>query len=751
MLNDQIEKLTKDLNREIDDGVADVTYTDAVKIVQDRFLYHLIKITPKGDVHLKKDEAFADFEEGEILSIPPLENYPEGLSLKISRIEEKQDSLIIQTEEPKLEEVFSELNLDFEKSVQPEDLVLEEGIEVEMIPIEEPNQTASLQSFLSETEFSLKKYLFTFDKSLLEYEGDDSLASLRLDGEFLLEGPTLSVKVDYSNILLKEGSISLSGKQNASLRLRGDVAADYERSIKLATIKLPVKNAFSAEVVLSMKITASGEGYVEVKLVEDATINAEVQIFGYKNKEGHIEYAKSDVGLGESLKTEIKPINYDFTGRATAGPTLDLDIKYNQLGLVSSENSAGVEGRIWRNEAGEPCFKYRDYITSEIVWKFIVYEEFSIIPEDYNEDNWSKRSCLNTGDPDEDQEDPVEPELFWKKTEIGVPSEVKIGPEGNLYYTESGGTFVSLTPAGEQRWERKRPIFYRSPVVTEVGEIFAQNSEGVMAYDLDGEPLWTSPVTFEVGRINSGHMAMMDDLLIVPVTSAFWEDRGSSVYAVTKDGDIAWEANLLPEGDPSISSVEVSGDQIFIVSEGSLYKINAQGEVETLLKDHYLSGKPAVAEDGTVYVISSLRYKLYAVSPETQNNEEPLWSVSTDYLFSNDTEPRVSPKGEIYLNGANKITIVNPKTKQIEASYGVEYKTFPVMFDDAGNSYVASSDSMTDTSSIVVFDNEHKRLISYVSEGVKGRLGGPLTLAGDGVVYSPGINLFAVKFYDIND
>ncbi|WP_226581017.1 PQQ-binding-like beta-propeller repeat protein [Halobacillus litoralis] len=761
MLNAQVYQLKEDLNHEMDEAVADVTYMENVKNVGDHFLYNLVKITEDGEIQLKKDENLEDYKVGDILSIPSLEEYPEGLSLKVTGVKETEDLLIIQTEDPAFEEIFSEVDLDFTKSVTPDDLVTEEGIEVEAIPISEEEQGPAIRSLRSSANASITgyEYLFKFDKSLMEYEQDDESASLRLEGEFFIEGPTLSVSTVYENFFLKSGSIDLYAKQSSELHLKGDVAADYERSIKLATIKFPIKNAFSAEVILSLKVTASGQGYLEVGLEEAAEADTGVRIVGEKDDRGIIKYKKTSTKPRSDLRVQVNPVEFGFEGTAAAGPTLDLNVKYNQLSLISSENAAGVMGKVKKDGDGPLCLKTGRYITSDIVWKFIVYEEFPMVDPT---PKWNE-TCLGIEEPDPDPEpnpepnpepeNPLESELLWTRTEIGVPSEVKIGPEGNLYYTESGGTFVSLNPDGELRWERKRPLFFRSPVVTQEGEIFVENSDGVMAYDLDNNPLWSSPQSFELGDVK-GNMAMLDDLLIVPVSSNFSNDKGASVYAVTKEGEIVWGANLIPEGGGvSISDVEVSHGHAFVVADGSLYKIDPRGEVEVLLKDHYLRRKPEVAEDGTVYVLSSVRRKLYAVSPNGQNSGEEgvLWSVSTDYLSSNHSEPRIAPNGKIYINGADKITIIDPGKEKIEAFYGVEYQTSPVTFDESGNTYVASHSSMTDTSSIVVFDDQHNRLSSYVSEGVSGRLGGPLTLGGNGIVYSPGMNLFAVKFYNIEN
>ncbi|MBX0357681.1 PQQ-binding-like beta-propeller repeat protein [Halobacillus sp. Nhm2S1] len=748
-LNAQVGKLKEDLKNEMDEAIADVTYLDTVKKVPDIFLYNLIQITPKGDIQLRNDQDLENYQEGDILIIPPLDNFMEGLSLKVSSVEEKEDYLIIKTKDPSFNEIFSEVGLDFTKAVTPEDIVIEEGIEMEAIPISEEEQTLSVQSISSEEQLSITgyRYLFKFDKSLMEYEDDNELASLRLEGEFSMEGPTLTVKSVYENFLLKEGSVSLSANQKSNLNLRGDIATDYENRIKLAKIKFPVKNAFSAEVVLSMRITASGKGYLEVGMEENAEINTGVKITGHVTNAGLIKYEKNVQKPRGTLNAEIKPVKYSFTGTATAGPTLDFNVKYNQLNMISSENAVGVIGKVDKNENEALCLSTGKYITSDIVWKFITYEKFPIW--DLSTE-WNEPICSNA-DESEQPEDPLKPELIWTKQHIGVPYKVQIGPDGNLYYAQSGGRILSLNPDGEVRWERSYAI-PRDYLITREGEFFISNISGVMAYDLNNNPLWSTPLTFGSGKVKGG-LAIMENLLIVAVSSSYQDNKGASVYAVTKEGRVVWEANLLSEGAyVSISNIEVSNGHVYIVADGSLFKINSQGEVEVLLKNHYLRGKPVIGDDGTVYVLSSVRSRLYAVSPNPKNldKEGVLWSVSTDYLFSNGSEPRISPNGKIYINGADKITVVNPISQQIEASYGVEYRTYPVTFDDVGNTYVVSNNSMTGISSIVVFDEEHNRLSSYIGNGVSEKLGGPLTLGGDGVVYSPGRHLFALRFHNIN-
>ena len=209
------------------------------------------------------------------------------------------------------------------------------------------------------------------------------------------------------------------------------------------------------------------------------------------------------------------------------------------------------------------------------------------------------------------------------------------------------------------------------------------------------------------------------------------------MVALTKSGELLWEKQV--SKDYIHSAISIRQGKLFITAGGILYSYDLQGNQLWKSEDLYIKGTPSFGEDGSVYVFSSTLNKVFSFDDSTG---EKKWEIDTGWLFANDTEVTVSPKGNLYVNGADKIHVISPDGELV-ATYVVEYWTEPVTFDSLGNAYVVTS--YHNISKVIKYDQNHeeKQVFEYTGEG---RIENRATIGGNGVVYVGGRNIFAIQF-----
>lgn len=212
---------------------------------------------------------------------------------------------------------------------------------------------------------------------------------------------------------------------------------------------------------------------------------------------------------------------------AKAGPTLNAYIKYNQIDIAGIENMAGISGTVKANATEEnACISgsLSKFIDSNLVWKVGMYESFNLFgdPEVF----WEKEICLGDN-PTEDPNPVKELSLLWEKRFIGSAGRPVLGPDHNIYVTETGGTLKLLTPDGEIRWSFSgSPYVTTNPFVTEDGVIYVGGTSDLFALDTEGRPLWKQHVDFGWGSVRN--ITLVDGILYVGV------DSHTEVYLATK-------------------------------------------------------------------------------------------------------------------------------------------------------------------------------------------------------------------------
>jgi hypothetical protein len=107
----------------------------------------------------------------------------------------------------------------------------------------------------------------------------------------------------------------------------------------------------------------------------------------------------------------------------------------------------------------------------------------------------------------------------------------------------------------------------------------------------------------------------------------------------------------------------------------------------------------------------------------------------------------VSPNGNLYVNGADKIYVISSKGELL-AAYLVEYGTSPVAFDNQSNAYVVTKATLQSPklSKVIIFDQYHKEKQVFEYESENNWLEHLPAIGKDGVVYVGGLRTIAIKF-----
>lgn len=250
-----------------------------VKEVPVHLLQNLVSINDDGTIVFLKDKSLNELKEGDILSIPPLEEFQQGLSLKITEIKEMNDRVIFKTKEPLLEEVIKELDMDSTIEISQKQITPADGVEVSYQE-EEPIHSISSLSIGSQMELG-NGIIFKFNKQLVEQNDEGSsepLASASFSGELVLSAPKLNVSANIENFRLKKGQVVLEANQHANVKLDGTVSVEDEMSIPLAEVKFPIANGFSGSIDVNFVVQASGEAALEIRYDEQINAKAGVQI-----------------------------------------------------------------------------------------------------------------------------------------------------------------------------------------------------------------------------------------------------------------------------------------------------------------------------------------------------------------------------------------------------------------------------------------------------------------------------------------
>ncbi|MEW6381867.1 MAG: PQQ-binding-like beta-propeller repeat protein [bacterium] len=211
---------------------------------------------------------------------------------------------------------------------------------------------------------------------------------------------------------------------------------------------------------------------------------------------------------------------------------------------------------------------------------------------------------------------------FQNFQETGFTSSPAIGVNGNLYLESSDGYIYALNPGVLDPeailiWWNDRPSGensdYSSPAIGADGTIYVSSSYEVDAFNADGSLKWS----FQTEDYSYYSPAIASN-------GTVYVGGGNNFYAIDPNGSLKWS---YPAGKSNSSPAIGADGMIYLGSgrDGKIYALDPNGSlkwsyrVADFVNEGYTVSSPAIAEDGTVYILGE--GKLYAfgyIAP-------PLW------------------------------------------------------------------------------------------------------------------------------
>ena len=290
----------------------------------------------------------AALEPGRVLvSEPAGDTAPHGFLQRIRSKRTEGGSIVFETEQVTLEEVFEQADIVHEVQLKPEQLVASEihypGIQLQ--PMGNVGQSSSAsRSF----DFNV-----SFDKVLIDVDGDEETVDdqLRIDGSFKLSaGVEMKIKIgtEYLVVPTVEHLRFLAKLEEAvELNLTGTLQDTFEKEIEVANFTFgaitvfvgPVPVVFS--VSMSLSVGATGEISASLKASASQSVSLQVgaeykQDGGWKNLSGFdstFDVPKPELSLSGKARAFARPelaiAVYGIggpTAAATAFAELDVEL-----------------------------------------------------------------------------------------------------------------------------------------------------------------------------------------------------------------------------------------------------------------------------------------------------------------------------------------------------------------------------------------------------------------------------------------
>jgi outer membrane protein assembly factor BamB len=220
---------------------------------------------------------------------------------------------------------------------------------------------------------------------------------------------------------------------------------------------------------------------------------------------------------------------------------------------------------------------------------------------------------------------------------------------------------------GHPQWMVKVPVGeWSSPAVGPKDLIFFGGGDGQFyATDHQGVVRWAVPL--RAGRNATAAAIDANDIVY------FGSDNGK-VYALYDDGQAKWEFATSGEltGGPALAQ-----DGTVYVGGKEFYAITASGAEKWKRAIKLINSTPAVAADGTIYAASD---KLYALRPDGTTK----WQFDAASGFAN--SPNIGPDGTVYAVSRNGNLYAIP-----DNNGGLAHSPWPKFQHDAHNSGKANA------------------------------------------------------------
>ncbi len=223
-----------------------------------------------------------------------------------------------------------------------------------------------------------------------------------------------------------------------------------------------------------------------------------------------------------------------------------------------------------------------------------------------------------------------------------VRSSPTIGPDGRIYVTNGqtpGGYLYCVNPNGTVAWRLYLDWEANStPCFGEDGTIYVGSANYLNAVRPNGTILWRFPVFYPV----RGTIALANDRL-------FFGSFDFAFRAVSLSGQQLWMVvtdNTI-EGGPAVTD-----DGVYFGSwDSRLRAYSHQGVLRWRASFGTRTGSPAVGADGTIYVVGSGGWRVYAINPA---NGLTRWV----YLLGSSSiasSPAIGADGTVYVLETNGV------------------------------------------------------------------------------------------------
>ena len=164
----------------------------------------------------KEEDKLSQLEQSDIFVLSPTNEYPFGFIGKVEKMNESSKKTELILSQPSVEEVFSNLDIDMNRNLSPQDLVATNAIEgVSVVYETKEEKTASRKGLKKASEESLhlspkgkfgikidKLVVYDHDKDLQKNEREkNTKGQIILSGEYMLQDPALEVVYKYKKRL----------------------------------------------------------------------------------------------------------------------------------------------------------------------------------------------------------------------------------------------------------------------------------------------------------------------------------------------------------------------------------------------------------------------------------------------------------------------------------------------------------------------------------------------------------------------
>lgn len=242
-------------------------------------------------------------------------------------------------------------------------------------------------------------------------------------------------------------------------------------------------------------------------------------------------------------------------------------------------------------------------------------------------------------------------------------------PAFHANYQRNGQTDESgpLTPG--IKWKFKNMDRYAAAVIGRNGVIYGQGADALYAVNANGEEKWRYEYRSNGFRLRSRYRVSIP--AIAPDGTVYIVGVKQKAYLIALSGDsgaVKWSAEVGPyylEAEGLSPIAVTSAGRVYVAIGNSLSAFNASGVKEwmyQLTPNFFSPTAPSLSPDEkTVYVYQRVRGGLYAI-----NHDGALkWHDSSPY-FTNFSSPAVAPDGTIYLvDGAEaKLHAITPEGKK---------------------------------------------------------------------------------------